>query len=72
MLDERVAAVRADELVGDGSEAGKLSTVYNCFTDEELVDFLNDMRATTPAKAVRTMRQHERLMKDLGDDIRGA
>ena len=72
MLDERVAAVRADELVGDGSEAGKVSIVENCFTDEELIEFLDREEATTPAQAVREMRAYERLMRDHESEIMNA
>jgi hypothetical protein len=69
MLDKRVAAVRADRLVGNGSEAGKVSIVENCFTDEELIEFLDGEEATTPAKAVREMRAYERMMRDHEADI---
>lgn len=72
MLDKRVAAVRADELVGDGSEAGKVSIVENCFTDEELIEFLDREEATTPAQAVREMRAYERLMRDHESEIMNA
>jgi Fic family protein len=72
MLDKRVAAVRADRLVGNGSEAGKVSIVENCFTDEELIDFLDREGATTPTQAVREMRAYERLMRDHESDIMNA
>ena len=69
MLDKRVAAVRADTKVGNGSEAGKVSIVENCFTDEELIEFLDREEATTPAQAVREMRAYERLMRIHEADI---
>ena len=62
MVDARVAAVRADEIVGTDTDAEATR-----FNDEDLVDFLNDMQASTPAKAVQTMRSHERLMKGLSE-----
>ena len=66
--DPRVVAVRADSKVG----VGTCTFVSECFTDDELVAFLDDFEATTPAKAVREMRAHESLMRDLAGTIESA
>tara|TARA_Y100001951_G_scaffold49596_1_gene39142 strand:- start:42 stop:545 length:504 start_codon:yes stop_codon:yes gene_type:complete len=69
--DPRVKAVRADKLVGEGSEKGRLSFTYNTFTDAELVEFLDRSGATTPAKAIKEMRIFEEIKMDQYEDMKG-
>ncbi len=68
--DPRVQAVRADKLVGSGSETGLLSIVYNTFTDAELLDELDRTGATTPAKAIKEMRAYDKMMREHEQEIR--
>ena len=72
MLDPRVTAVRADTVVGQGSQAGLGSVVYNCFTDEELIDWLDEAEVTTPAGAVKEMREFESIKADQQFEIENA
>ena len=67
-VDLRVAAVRADKLVGSRTP----SYVNNTFTDGELIAFLDDAGATTPTKAIREMRSYERLIAGYASDIQNA
>lgn len=52
-VDPRVAAVRADDQVGRGS----CSSIDECMTDDELVAYLDERGATTPAEAVAEARK---------------
>lgn len=72
--DERVLAIRRDEIVGKGT----CSVIDECWTDEELRDELNtqgirvgfDTRTLT--KAVNAARRIHRMWADRMDDIEGA
>jgi hypothetical protein len=55
--DPRVVAIRADKVVGLGS----CSSVDECYSDEEVVETLNEMKVTSVADAVKWARRTEGL-----------
>ena len=69
--DPRVKAVRADKVVGAGSQKGLGSITYNAFSDRELLEYLDDIEATTPAKAIKQMRLFEEIKTDQYEDMKG-
>lgn len=66
MVDERVKAVRDDELVGEGS----CTFIDECFTDEELVDMLDKVGIQTASGAVNYCRNLEGLDRDAALEAR--
>jgi hypothetical protein len=68
--DPRVKAVRADKVVGSGSEKGKASFTHNTFSDSELLDWLDEFKATTPAKAIKEMRTFESIKTDQYEEMK--
>lgn len=65
---DMVEAIRADTIVGRGS----CSPVDECFTDDELVEFLRLGRKRTIKGAVAAAREYHDLWAEVGDDIRNA
>ena len=56
-MDERIEAIRNDVMVGRGS----CSSIDECYSDSELLEFINDDNVTTPRKAVAWARRWEGL-----------
>ena len=56
-MDERVKAIRNDDLVGRGS----CSSIDECYSDGELAQQLDDYSIHTPAAAVKWARESEGL-----------
>jgi len=53
MTDRRVEAVRNDPTVGGGS----CSNIDECYTDADLVRYLDEIEAKTPAQAVKACKR---------------
>ena len=68
VVDLRVAAVRADKLVGSRTP----SYTNETFTDNELAEFLDEAGVTSPTMAIRHMRAYERLICEYAEEIRNA
>lgn len=49
ITDERVKAIREDDLVGEGS----CSVIDECWSDTELIETLNAQKISTPEAAVQ-------------------
>ena len=56
-MDERVKAIRNDDLVGRGS----CSSIDECYDDKELAQQLDDYSIHTPVAAVKWARESEGL-----------
>lgn len=65
-MDARVKAVRADEKVGNGS----CSWIDECMSDEELIAWLDERGAKTPAAAVKAARRDHDDYEAVAADIR--
>lgn len=63
--DPRVVAVRADDVVG----LGTCTYVDECFTDEELVTYLNRAEIKTPKDAINEMRTFNELKESQERDV---
>lgn len=65
-MQEMVAAIRADKLVGRGS----CTSVDECWTDEDLAEYLARDDVTTVEGAVRWARESEGLWLEKAADAR--
>ena len=61
-MDERVKAIRNDDLVGRGS----CSSIDECYSDGELAQQLDDYSIHTPVAAVKWARESEGLWLEQG------
>ena len=64
-MDNRVAAIRANKDVGNGS----CSTWSECYSDDEIVQELDEMGIATPEAAVAHAIWAENLWRDRYNDI---
>lgn len=66
--DPRVAAIRADDLIGRGT----CSVVDECWTDDEIIAMLDARYVKTPERAVKEMLFTHEVWTDKADEIRRA
>lgn len=64
-VDQRVAVVRADSIVGRGT----CSPIDEAFSDAELIELFEEEDAKDPKAALRVARSHHRLWKEQEDEI---
>jgi hypothetical protein len=60
--DPRVVAVRADRLVGHGT----CSSIDECYSDQELLEALDESEVKTPEDAIKWAREGEGLHLEKG------
>lgn len=55
VIDKRIEAIRSNERVGRGT----CTTIDECYSDQELIEALDNAEVTTPLDAVQWCLDHE-------------